>query len=153
MKPYTVEVDIDLPRDQVIELFDSVDNLYKWQPGLQSFEHVSGDPGQPGAISKMVYLNGRNRIEMTEEVTERRLPDEFNGRYSWGGGSNTLRNEFIELSPSSTRWRSTCSYEFRSIPMKLMAFFAGGMFKKQNQLWLDHFKAFCEEGKDVRDEA
>ncbi|MFQ5507583.1 MAG: SRPBCC family protein [Planctomycetota bacterium] len=54
MKPYTVEVDIDLPRERVIELFDNADNLYKWQPGLQSFEHLSGEPGQPGASSRMV---------------------------------------------------------------------------------------------------
>ena len=27
MKPYTVEIEIDLPRDRVIELFDNPDNL------------------------------------------------------------------------------------------------------------------------------
>jgi hypothetical protein len=46
MKPYTVEIEIDLQRDEVLELFDSVENLYKWQTGLQSFEHLSGNLGK-----------------------------------------------------------------------------------------------------------
>jgi len=33
-------VEIDLPRDRVIELFDDADNMVKWQSGLQSFEHM-----------------------------------------------------------------------------------------------------------------
>ena len=52
MKAYTVAIEIDLPRDRVIELFDNPDNLFKWQTGLQSFDHLSGEPGQPGAKSK-----------------------------------------------------------------------------------------------------
>ena len=43
---YTREIVIELPRDRVIELFDDADNLSKWQEGLQSFEHVSGEPGR-----------------------------------------------------------------------------------------------------------
>ena len=150
MKPYTVRVDIDLPRDRVIELFDDVDNLYKWQKGLQSFKHKSGDPGQPGAVSEMVFLNGKHRIQMTETITDRRLPDEFNGIYQWKGGSNTLRNRFIELGPEKTRWESTSEYTSYGFTLKAMGFLAPGVFKKQNQMFLDNFKAFCEHGTDVR---
>ena len=45
MKSFTVEIDIDLPREKVLEQFDSTENLFKWQNGLQSFDHVSGEPG------------------------------------------------------------------------------------------------------------
>ena len=153
MKPYTCSVEIDLARDRVIELFDNPDNLYKWQPGLQSFEHVSGERGQPGATSKIVYLNGKHRIEMTEVVTARELPERFDGYYEWGGGRNTLENRFIEVGPERTRWESTCSYELRSFMIKVMGFLMPGMFRKQNQKWMDHFKAFCEHGTDVRETA
>ena len=115
MKPYTVEIEIGLPRDQVIELFNSSDNLFKWQTGLQSFEHVSGEPGQDGAKSKLIYINGKHRIELIETVTENRLPDEFNGTYEWNGGMNYLRNQFIELAPDRTKWVSTCEYKFDSL--------------------------------------
>ena len=64
---YTREVVIDLPRERVIELFDDADNLTKWQEGLQAFEHVSGEPGQPGAKSRLVYDYRGRRFEMTED--------------------------------------------------------------------------------------
>ena len=153
MKAYTVEVEIDLPRDRVIELFDDPENLCKWQTGLRSFDHVSGEPGQPGAKSKLVYVNGRHRVELIETVTERNLPDEFNGTYEWDGGRNTLRNQFVEVGPNRTKWISTCEYEFSSWMLKAMALLMPGMFRKQNQKFLDDFKAFCEHGTDVRENA
>lgn len=151
MKPYTVEIEIDLPRDRVIELFDNPGNLYKWQAGLQSFETLSGEPGQPGAKSKLVFLNAKHRIELIETITERNLPDEFNGLYEWSGGKNTLHNRFIELGPDRTKWESTCSYEFSSTMMKIMGLLVPGMFRKQNMGFLQNFKAFAEDGADVRD--
>ncbi len=151
MKPYTVEIEIELPRDQVIELFNSSDNLFKWQTGLQSFEHVSGEPGQDGAKSKLIYINGKHRIELIETVTENRLPDEFNGTYEWNGGMNYLHNQFIELAPDRTKWVSTCEYKFDSLMMKLMGLLAPGKFREQNMMFLRNFKAFCEDGKDVRE--
>ncbi len=150
MKAYTVSIDIDLPRERVLELFDDRDNLFMWQTGLESFEHVSGEPGEEGAVSKLVYVNKGQRIELMETVTKRDLPDEFNGRYDWGGGSNTLVNRFIELGPEKTRWESTCEYQMETLMLKIMALAAPGMFKKQNMKFLENFKAFCEEGKDVR---
>ncbi len=153
MKPYTVEIDIDLPRARVIELFDNPDHLYKWQPGLQSFEHVSGEPGQVGAKSKLVYLNGKHRIELIETITKRDLPDAFDGTYAWSGGSNTLHNQFVKLGPDRTRWISTCDYQFQSLMLKMMGALVPAMFRKQNMAFLKNFKAFCEHGQDVREQA
>ena len=151
MKPYIVEIEIDLPRDKVIELFDSVENLYKWQTGLQSFEHLSGEPGQVGATSRMVFQSNGNTIELTETITHRNLPHEFHGIYEWNGGVNTLENRFIEVAPNRTRWESTCSYQFKTLFMKLMGFFCPGAFREQNMKFLKNFKQFCETGKDCRD--
>ena len=52
---YSNEVIINLPIKEVIELFDSEENLFKWQPELLSFEHLSGEKGEVGAKSKMNY--------------------------------------------------------------------------------------------------
>ena len=150
MKPYTVEIEIALPRERVVELFDEPENLYKWQTGLQSFEHLSGEPGQVGATSKLVYLNGKHRIELLETITDRNLPDEFSGTYEWSGGRNTLQNRFIALGPDRTRWESTCDYEFKSLMLKAMGALLPGTFRKQNLSFLKNFKAFCEQGFDVR---
>ncbi|HNO23164.1 MAG TPA: SRPBCC family protein [Leptospiraceae bacterium] len=77
---YSVEIEINLPIARVIELFDNPDNLQKWQPGLLSFEHLSGTPGQPGAKSRLTFRMGRGKMIMTETVTVRNLPDEFSGQ-------------------------------------------------------------------------
>ncbi len=150
MKPHTVCIDIDLPRDKVVELFDSPENLFKWQPGLQSFEHISGTPGQPGAKSKLVSLNGKRRIELIQTITKRNLPDELNGTYEWDGGKNTVENRFIELGPDRTKWVSTSSYDCTGFMMKLMMFVFGSKFREHNMTILRNFKAYCEEGRDVR---
>ena len=52
---YTTEVEINLPRAKVIELFDNPENLNKWQTGLVSFEHTEGEPGKEGAKSQLKY--------------------------------------------------------------------------------------------------
>ena len=150
MKPYTLSIDIDLSRDKVIELFDNSDNMFHWQTGLQSFEHVSGEPGQPGAESKLVYQNGKQRIELTETITSRNLPDEFSGTYAWHSGMNTLENRFIELGPEKTRWESTCHYHMKSLMMKIMGFLMPGAFKEQNLKFMKNFKAFAEDGTSVK---
>ncbi len=150
MTPHTVSIDIDLPRQKVVELFDSPENLSKGQPGLQRFAHISGTPGESGAKSKLVSLTGKRRIELVQTVTKRNLPDEFNGTYEWDGGKNTVENRFIELGPDRTNWENTCSYNCTSFMMKLMMLLFRGKFREHNMTILRNFKAYCEEGRDVR---
>ena len=76
---YTTEITIDLPRSEVIGLFDSVENMLQWQEGLKSFEHIEGEPGQEGARSAMVYEGRKGDLRMIETITKRNLPDEFLG--------------------------------------------------------------------------
>lgn len=150
MKGYTVGIEIALPREEVVAKFDNPDNLYCWQEGLQSFVHKEGEPGQPGAKSELTFLLGKREMLLTEIVHRRELPERFDGEYVWAGGRNTLQNRFVEVGPSRTRWESTCSYEFSSIFLKMMAVLAPGLFKKQQMKYLRNFKAFCETGADVR---
>lgn len=152
MKPFTVAVEIDLPRAQVIERFDDPQNLFKWQKGLLRIEPISGVPGQPGAKMRLVYENRGRTMELIETVTERKLPDVFSGVYEWHHGRNTLHNRFIEVGPNRTRWESTCEYHFTALLPKVMGFLAPGMFRRQSHGFLEGFKAFCEQGRDVRQE-
>ena len=98
---YTVEIEINKPVDRVIELFDNPDNMDKWMEGLQSFEPISGVPGQPGATSKLKFKMGKREIEMIETVTVRNLPDEFSGNYEGKGFFNTVRNPCSATYPAT----------------------------------------------------
>jgi uncharacterized membrane protein len=140
---YESEVSIHLPRQRVIELFDDPENLSKWQPGLKSFEAVSGTPGQVGAKSRLLYdMNGRE-IEMIETITKRDLPDEFSGTYDAKGVHNIIVNRFYEDGPDKTRWVTESEFQFTGL-MSIMAIFMGGSFRKQTLDDMNRFKAFAE---------
>lgn len=141
---YILQLEIERPRDEVVRLFDDPDNLKQWQPGLISFEPVSGTPGQPGAKSRLRYQMGKREMDMVETITVRRLPDEFSGTYECSGTVNTISNRFEEAGPGRTRWIAENRFEFGSIWMKLMALLMPGAFRKQTMKFMRNFKAFAE---------
>jgi uncharacterized membrane protein len=140
---YNCEVIINVPRERVIELFDNPDNMSQWQPGLQSFEPLSGEPGQPGAKSKLVYdMNGR-RVEMVETIVTRNLPEEFSGTYETKGVKNLVSNYFYNENGDKTRWFMENEFKFSGV-MMLMSFFMRGAIRKQTLEDMHRFKAFAE---------
>lgn len=140
---YEIEMTINLPRERVIELFDSFENLKKWQEGLVSYEPISGQPGQAGAKTRLLYDMGRRRIEMIETILTRDLPDEFSGTYDASGVHNIVRNYFYDAG-DSTRWVVDSEFQFRGF-MRIMSFFMGsGTFRKQTRKTMEAFKQFAE---------
>ncbi len=140
---FTTEVTIDLPRQRVVELFDNPDNLAKWQNGLKVFEPVSGQPGMPGAKSRLLYDMGRREVEMVETITVRNLPDEFSGTYEAKGVWNEVKNFFHEAGPDKTRWVSENEFRFKGL-MALMGFLMPGAFRKESLKQMVAFKQFAE---------
>ena len=140
---YSNEVLINLPVKKVIELFDSEENLFKWQPELLTFEHLSGEKGEVGAKSKMRYKMGKREVDMVETITAKNLPKEFTATYEAKGVWNEMKNSFDEIGDDKTRWRSDSHFEFSGF-MKFMSMFMSGAFKKQSQQSLDRFKSFAE---------
>jgi len=141
---YSIELNLEAPRSVVIELFDNPDNMKKWQSDLQRFEHISGEPGQVGAKSKLKYKMGKRAIEMVETITVNNLPDEFSGTYETGGVWNEVNNHFSETGPEQTRWRLNTEFQCGGFFMKLMMFFMPGAFKKQSSKFMHNFKEFVE---------
>jgi hypothetical protein len=140
---YQAEIIINLPIDKVIELFDNPENLKHWQPGLVSFEPISGEPGQAGSKSKLKYKMGNREVEMVETITRKNLPFEFSGTYEAKGVYNEVRNYFTPLGPQKTRYSMDNIFRFKGF-MKIIGFFMPGAFKKQSQQFLEQFKAFAE---------
>lgn len=141
---YTVETEINLPIARVVELFDDPENLKHWQPGLISFEPISGTPGQPGAKSKLKYKMGKRDIEMVETITVRNLPDEFSGTYEAKGVFNIVKNYFRPVSESKTKYISENEFQFKGF-MKLIGFLMPGAFRKESEKYLLQFKEFAEK--------
>ncbi len=139
---YTCEVEINKPIDKVIELFDNTDNMYKWMEGLQNFEHLEGEPGKPGAKSKMVFKMNNKDVEMIETITVRNLPKEFSGTYDAKGVHNIQKNTFVIINDSKTLYLTENEFQLKGF-MKLMALMPGA-FKKQSSKYMNAFKNFVE---------
>ena len=144
---YELEIEINLPRAKVIELFDSTENLKEWQPGLESFEHVSGTPGEVGAVSHLVFQMGKRRIEMTETITAKNLPNEFSGTYEAKGMWNLVENFFIEKDENTTIYKTINTFDCKTLMLKIMAFIMPSAFKKQSYKYMEYFKEFAEKQK------
>ncbi len=148
---FTQEIEIARSREDMVRLFDDPGNLVKWQRGLQSFEPLTGEPGEPGSTSKLTYLNGKRRLEMVETITVRNLPDAFYGTYDAKGVHNIVENQFFEVAPDRTRWVIRNVFQFQGFMKVIGLLLLGRSFPKQSRIFMEDFKAFAEDGTDVRD--
>jgi carbon monoxide dehydrogenase subunit G len=140
---YSSEIEINKPVDRVVELFDNPANMDKWMDGLQSFEPISGTPGQVGAKARLVFKMGKRTIEMIETITVRNLPEEFSGTYEAKGVFNIVKNRFVALPDNRTKYISEQEFQFKGF-MKIFGLLMPGMFKKQSMKYLTDFKNFVE---------
>jgi hypothetical protein len=140
---FAVDIEVNLPRERVIELFDNADNMSKWMEGFRSFEHSSGEPGEVGAKSKLVLKMGKRDLEMIETVIVRNFPEEYSGTYDAKGVHNIIKNKFIELPNGHTKYLTEQEFQFKGF-MKIIGFLFPGAFKKQSLKYLVDFKQFAE---------
>lgn len=60
------------------------------------------------------------------------------------------RDRIIEAGPNTTLWESESEFRFDGLLMRLVALLMPGSFRKQSQQHMQDFKAFIEQGTDVR---
>ena len=158
---YTNSIEIALPREKVAQLLADPAHIPKWLRGLVLHEPVNGIHGQLGTKSRVVMQSGQRNIECTETIT-RRDPADLHGipkesvvhfdREIVGAGMwSVVRDRLTEASPETTLWESESEYRFSSLLMRLVGFLMPGSFHKQSQQHMQDFKAFAEQGKDVRE--
>ena len=141
----SVSLDLESSREKVWEMFDSFENAKLWQPTLVKTEHVSGKPGQVGAVSKLTYdEDGREEI-LEETITLRDQPREFSGIYEGDSVTNRIHNLFVDLGNDRTRWTLESEFEFRGI-YKLASIFMGGAIRKRTEQDMQRFKELVEGG-------
>jgi hypothetical protein len=157
---YTVSIEIALPRERVVELLADSTHLPKWLRGLVLHEPLSGVHGQVGTESRVVMQMGQQKMEATETITRREPADlhaiprdsvvHYEREIVAEGMWNAARERLTEAGPGTTLWESENEYRF-SLPMRLVAPFLRGAFRKQSLQHMQDFKAFAEQGVDVRE--
>lgn len=95
---YTSEIEIMLPREEVIRKFSDPENQKYWQKGLLLREQLTGSPGEEGAQSRLKFKMGNRELEMIETVLTNNLPYEFHASYEAKGVDNRQEN-FLKKPP------------------------------------------------------
>jgi uncharacterized protein YndB with AHSA1/START domain len=137
------EIVIDASLDTVWAAFDNPDNMIRWQQNLDSFNHISGEPGQPGAVSELVYDEKGRKVVLKETVTERRQPDFLAVTYESSMGKTLVVNHFKAVDENSTRWTAWSNFTFRGV-MKVMSLFVAGTIRKRAEADMERFKLMVE---------
>ena len=117
--------------------------------------------GQVGTESRVVMQTGKQKLECIETIT-RREPADLHGipegsvvrfeREIVGGGMwSAVRNRLTESGPETTLWECENEYRFSGVLMRLVGLLMPGVFRKQSLQHMQDFKAFAEQGKDVRE--
>ena len=133
----------------VAKYFANPQYLSEYQEGFLRKELVSGEAGQPGAVSKMYYQMGKGEMELTETITSNNLPHSFEGHYHHKHMDNTMKCTFTALSADQTRYESDIEYtRINWIMPKLMAILFPGAYRKPAERWMRNFKEFVERQEE-----
>ena len=72
---------------------------------------------------------------------------EIVGKGMW----SAARDRLTEAGPETTLWESENEYRFSGLLMRLVGLLMPGAFRKQSRQHMQDFKAFAEQGTDVRE--
>jgi len=157
---YADSIEIALPRERVAQLLADPSHLPKWLRGMVLHEPLGGMHGHVGTVSRVVMQMGQQKMEATETITRREptnlheIPRDsvvhFDREIVATGMWSAAREQLTEAGPETTLWVEENEYRFSGLPMRLVALFMRGAFRKQSQQHMQDFKAFVEQGTDVR---
>jgi uncharacterized protein YndB with AHSA1/START domain len=138
-----LETVIDASLDTVWAAFDNPHNLPRWHQNLESFNHISGEPGQPGAVSEFVFDEKGKKVILRETITERREPDFLAGAYESQMGKALIVSHFEAAADNSTRWTSWCNFTFQGF-VKFMSLFVSSIIRNRMETDMERFKLMVE---------
>jgi len=134
---------IDAPRDAVWAAFDDPENLPRWQQNFRRRSHVSGEPGQPGAATDLVYGERGREVVLRETVTERAAPSFIAAVYDTPASKTLMVNHFESVDDRATRWNAWLNLHFRGFA-RLTAFFGARAIRERTETDMARFKLMVE---------
>ena len=142
---FALELPLQKSRDEVWKAFDNPENTKIWQPSLVNFETSSGIQGQPGAVSKLTYKEGKREFSLIEKVTHRAEPDRFDVVYENEFADNSVRNTFVIVNDNETLWRMEVEFKFKTLIMKLIGPSMKTNYILRTERDMQRFKEFVEK--------
>ena len=141
---YTASIVIEKPIDEIAKLFLDPENLHKWMEGLVSVDLYEGTAGKRGAKSKLHFIHGKRKMDMLETILEIDMPNRMVVTYESKGMSNIIFSSLEKIDKNRTNYNTKQEFKMYGF-MKVVAFLAPAMFKKQTNKILTNFKNFAEQ--------
>ena len=142
---YALELPLQKSRDEVWKAFDNPENTKIWQPSLVNFETSIGIQGQPGAVSKLTYKEGKREFSLIEKVTHRAEPDRFDVVYENEFADNSVKNTFVVVNDNETLWRMEVEFKFKTLIMKFIGPSMKTNYILRTERDMQRFKEFVEK--------
>ena len=142
---FALELPLQKSRDEVWKAFDNPENTKIWQPSLVNFETISGIQGQPGAVTKLTYKEGKREFSLIEKVTHRAEPDRFDVVYENEFADNSVKNTFVIVNDNETLWRMEVEFKFKTLIMKLIGPSMKTNYILRTERDMQRFKEFMEK--------
>ena len=142
---FALELPLQKSRDEVWKAFDNPENTKIWQPSLVNFETISGIQGQPEAVSKLTYKEGKREFSLIEKVTHRAEPDRFDVVYENEFADNSVKNTFVIVNYNETLWRMEVEFKFKTLIMKFIGPSMKTNYILRTERDMQRFKEFVEK--------
>jgi len=140
-----VQLDIDLSKPELAELFADPALMTKWMDDLERVEPISGKLGVPGSRYRLIPKSGDMVFEAT--VIARNLPHESRLRLEASNVTVAISATFEAVSPGTTRLVSDEQFTFKGVFGKLLGFFAQWSIRKAHRRHMLAFKHFAESNR------
>ena len=137
-----VELDIKAPQAKVAKLFADPRNNPKWMDEIERIEPVSGKPGEPGSVYRLVPKRGK--LNFVATVVSRDLPSEARLSLEDRRVTVSVRGEFRKLSDRKTKLTSEETFRFKGLFNRVFAFLARSAIKAAHRRHIESFKRFAE---------
>ena len=141
---YTAQVSVNKPISNVFKTFNNSENIKKWIPEVKSFEVVNKNPGKTGSVYKIVIDNQGQEITMTEKVMAYVENEKVTLFFDAEGMLKKDDYTFTEKDGVTTvTLNASCQSDTYLMACVYPLF--KGTFQKQDQSYLNNFKAFAEK--------
>jgi hypothetical protein len=137
-----VEVEINLPQQEVAELFAAPGNMPKWMHEISHYEPISGEEGMPGSTYRLVPKE-RDMI-FVATVVERNLPDKLKLDLKASDVDVAVTSTLIALSPTRTKLISEQVFTFKGADDATVNPAVKNAIEAMHRRHIEDFKRFAE---------
>ena len=137
-----VALDINLPQRRLAELFTDPSNAPKWMDDVERIEPVTGEPGEPGSVYRLVPKRGK--LVFVATVVARELPTQSQLSLDAPSVSVSVTAKLFKLSEQRTKLTSEETFRFKGPFNRVFGFVARGAIKRAHRRHIEAFKRFAE---------